>query len=104
MTVLISGICRRDRSVYLARRFEIFTSCRDTRRGMTEMTMLTEFEENVSFDADDPDFAPPTTAVRNVLRARYFTDVKFDVGKAKKTSTSHQGTGSCAWACLVFIC
>jgi hypothetical protein len=50
---------------------------------MTEMTMLTEFEENVSFDADDPDFAPPTTAVRNVLRARYFTDVKFDVGKGK---------------------
>jgi len=64
-------------------RFELYFLIGDSRPGMTEMTMLTEFEESVSFDADDPDFAPPTTAVRNVLRARYFTDVKFDVGKGK---------------------
>ncbi|XP_011347385.1 protein pinocchio isoform X2 [Ooceraea biroi] len=43
------------------------------------MTTLTEFEESVSFDADDPDFAPSSTAVRGVLRTRCFTDVKFDV-------------------------
>ncbi|XP_012228477.1 protein pinocchio [Linepithema humile] len=48
---------------------------------MTEKTTtLTEFEENVSFDADDPDFAPSSSAVRDVLRdVRRF--VKFDVNK-----------------------
>ncbi|XP_072765696.1 protein pinocchio [Anoplolepis gracilipes] len=46
---------------------------------MTETTTLTEFEENVSFDADDPDFAPSPPIIRNVLRdARRFVK-KFDV-------------------------
>ncbi|XP_077273935.1 protein pinocchio isoform X1 [Temnothorax americanus] len=51
---------------------------------MTETTTtLTEFEESVSFDADDPDFAPPTSdSVRDVLRdARRFADAKYDVSK-----------------------
>lgn len=46
---------------------------------MTETTTLTEFEENVSFDADDPDFAPSPPVKRNVLHdSRYFVG-KFDV-------------------------
>lgn len=46
---------------------------------MTEMTTMTEFEENVSFDADDPDFAPSPPVIRNVLRdARRFAE-KFDI-------------------------
>lgn len=45
---------------------------------------MTEFEESVSFDEDDPDFAPSASAgVRSVLRARRFTDAKFDVGKGE---------------------
>ncbi|XP_011633397.1 protein pinocchio isoform X2 [Pogonomyrmex barbatus] len=50
---------------------------------MTEKTMLTEFEENVSFDADDPDFAPSPNAARNVLLrdARRFMEAKFDINK-----------------------
>lgn len=50
---------------------------------MTEKTTtLTEFEENVSFDADDPDFAPSSSVVRDVLRdVRRF--VKFDVNNSK---------------------
>ncbi|XP_011688072.1 PREDICTED: uncharacterized protein LOC105450112 [Wasmannia auropunctata] len=54
------------------------------RRGVTEVsTTLTEFEESVSFDADDPDFAPTSDAVRNVLLrdARRLADAKFDVNK-----------------------
>ncbi|XP_011260736.1 protein pinocchio [Camponotus floridanus] len=46
---------------------------------MTETTTLTEFEENVSFDADDPDFAPSPPVKRNILHdSRYFVE-KFDV-------------------------
>lgn len=54
---------------------------------MTEKTTtLTEFEENVSFDADDPDFAPSSSAVREVLgNVRRF--VKFDVNKSKCHNT-----------------
>ncbi|EZA48874.1 hypothetical protein X777_12916 [Ooceraea biroi] len=60
---------------------------RFARRSVTEMTTLTEFEESVSFDADDPDFAPSSTAVRGVLRTRCFTDVKFDVSTGKRIFT-----------------
>jgi len=50
------------------------------RRGITETTTLTEFEESVSFDADDPDFAPTPNAARNVLYdERRLADAKFDV-------------------------
>ncbi|KOC60470.1 hypothetical protein WH47_07828 [Habropoda laboriosa] len=44
---------------------------------------MTEFEESVSFDIDDPDFAPsnPRTIARNVLRSVQFTDITFDVNK-----------------------
>lgn len=46
---------------------------------MTETTTLTEFEENVSFDADDPDFAPSSPVMPSILRdSRYFVE-KFDV-------------------------
>lgn len=59
------------------------------RRGMTETTMLTEFEESVSFDADDPDFAPTSNAVRNVLLrdVHRLADIKFDVNKGRHTLT-----------------
>lgn len=55
--------------------------CHNTGRSMTETTTLTEFEENVSFDADDPDFAPSPPAIRNVLRdaQRFVENAKFDV-------------------------
>ncbi|XP_029160505.1 protein pinocchio isoform X1 [Nylanderia fulva] len=48
---------------------------------MTETTTLTEFEENVSFDADDPDFAPSPPAIQNVLRdaRRFVKNARFDV-------------------------
>lgn len=44
---------------------------------------LTEFEENVAFDPDDPDFAPsnPRTVTNNVLRNSQFTDFAFGVNK-----------------------
>lgn len=54
------------------------------RRGTAEtttMTTLTEFEESVSFDADDPDFAPTSHAVRSAL-LRY-ADAKYDVTKGR---------------------
>ncbi|XP_047367454.1 protein pinocchio isoform X2 [Vespa velutina] len=45
---------------------------------------MTEFEENVSFDADDPDFAPKVTHIvvtQAVLRSMHFTDITFGVDK-----------------------
>ncbi|XP_020294190.1 protein pinocchio [Pseudomyrmex gracilis] len=46
------------------------------------MTTMTEFEESVSFDADDPDFAPSAEA-RNVLHdVRRFADAEPNVSKA----------------------
>lgn len=45
---------------------------------------MTEFEENVSFDADDPDFAPKVTRIvvtQTVLRSVHFTDITFGVDK-----------------------
>lgn len=44
---------------------------------------MTEFEENVSFDIDDPDFAPSknTTIAHNILRGMQFTDITFGVNK-----------------------
>lgn len=38
---------------------------------------MTEFEESVSFDLDDPDFAPvgPRTANQSVLRGVHFTEI-----------------------------
>lgn len=59
-------------------------SFRSFHTGMTEMTTLTEFEESVSFDADDPDFAPSS---RGVVRARRFTDVEHDVSEGKQISS-----------------
>ncbi|KAG7209286.1 hypothetical protein KM043_015400 [Ampulex compressa] len=56
---------------------------KDLRRRM-EGTM-TEFEESVSFDIDDPDFAPPSPRVtaQSVLRGMQFTDIAFGVNKRK---------------------
>lgn len=45
---------------------------------------MTEFEENVSFDADDPDFAPKVTHIvvaQTVFRSMHFTDITFGVDK-----------------------
>lgn len=46
---------------------------------------MTEFEENVSFDIDDPDFAPtyPPTIPHNVLHSVQFTDITFGVNKCE---------------------
>lgn len=46
---------------------------------------MTEFEENVSFDIDDPDFAPSknTTIAHNILRGMQFTDITFGVNKCE---------------------
>ncbi|XP_026295219.1 protein pinocchio isoform X3 [Apis mellifera] len=48
-----------------------------------ESSNMTEFEENVSFDIDDPDFAPSknTTITHNILRGMQFTDITFGVNK-----------------------
>nr|AAQ67419.1 EX4.8-5.8 [Apis mellifera] len=51
-----------------------------------ENSNMTEFEENVSFDIDDPDFAPSknTTITHNILRGMQFTDITFGVNKWSK--------------------
>ncbi|KAK2581011.1 hypothetical protein KPH14_006061 [Odynerus spinipes] len=45
---------------------------------------MTEFEESVSFDADDPDFAPAVAQIsimaQTVLRSVHFTDITFGAG------------------------
>ncbi|XP_018378547.1 PREDICTED: protein pinocchio [Trachymyrmex cornetzi] len=54
------------------------------RRGVTEATTLTEFEESVSFDADDPDFAPKPNTMLNVLHDAHclaLADTKIDISK-----------------------
>ncbi|XP_061929006.1 protein pinocchio isoform X5 [Apis cerana] len=49
---------------------------------VTMESSMTEFEENVSFDIDDPDFAPSnTTIAHNILRGVQFTDITFGVNK-----------------------
>ncbi|XP_003690902.2 protein pinocchio isoform X1 [Apis florea] len=49
---------------------------------VTMESTMTEFEENVSFDIDDPDFAPSnTTIAHNILRGMQFTDITFGVNK-----------------------
>ncbi|XP_076303001.1 uncharacterized protein LOC143221437, partial [Lasioglossum baleicum] len=56
----------------------------DSSRALRSMeSTLTEFEENLSFDIDDPDFAPlnPRTIAQNVLRSVQFTDITFGVNK-----------------------
>ncbi|XP_053980079.1 protein pinocchio [Hylaeus volcanicus] len=44
---------------------------------------MTEFEESVSFDIDDPDFAPSNSRAiaHNVLRSVQFTDIAFGINK-----------------------
>lgn len=50
---------------------------------------MTEFEESVSFDADDPDFAPTVAKIsimaQTVLRTVHFTDIAF--GAVDKQAT-----------------
>lgn len=51
---------------------------------VTMESTMTEFEENVSFDIDDPDFAPSnTTIAHNILRGVQFTDITFGVNKCE---------------------
>lgn len=44
---------------------------------------MTEFEENVSFDIDDPDFAPSNLPNSNAYHAVQFSDIMFDVNKCE---------------------
>ena len=47
---------------------------------------MTEFEENVSFDIDDPDFAPSNLRAvpnSNAYRAVQFSDITFGVNKCE---------------------
>ncbi|XP_015186812.1 PREDICTED: uncharacterized protein LOC107071900 [Polistes dominula] len=65
---------------------------------MTEGTM-TEYEENVSFDADDPDFAPKVAAhhivvAQTVLRSVHFTDITFGVDKLATTYQNNMSVTS----------
>ena len=58
------------------------------RQGVTEATTLTEFEESVSFDADDPDFAPKPNTMQNVLcnvHCLALADAKIDINKGRYT-------------------
>ena len=55
---------------------------------------LTEFEESVSFDLDDPDFAPasvPRTAAQGVFRGvKFATEIAMNVNKCEyRTFISH---------------
>ncbi|KAK1133448.1 hypothetical protein K0M31_011255 [Melipona bicolor] len=58
---------------------------------------MTEFEENVSFDIDDPDFAPsnlravPNSNI-NAYCAVQFSDITFGVNKCEYIRFSGMGT------------
>lgn len=55
---------------------------------------LTEFEENLFFDIDDPDFAPPNPCAiaHNVLHNVQFSDIAFGVNKCKYIHSVHFNT------------
>ncbi|KAL2712014.1 protein pinocchio isoform X3 [Vespula squamosa] len=61
---------------------------------------MTEFEENVSFDADDPDFAPKVTHIvvaQTVLRSVHFTDITFGVDKLSPACRKKRLIGVESW-------
>ncbi|KAI4497114.1 hypothetical protein M0802_007860 [Mischocyttarus mexicanus] len=64
-----------------------------------EGTMMTEFEENVSFDADDPDFDSKVVrrhivVAQTVLRSVHFTDITFGVDKLASYNNNNMSVTS----------
>ncbi|CAD1468915.1 unnamed protein product, partial [Heterotrigona itama] len=68
------------------------------RLGVIEImeSTMTEFEENVSFDIDDPDFAPSNLrAIPNssaTYRTVQFSDITFGVNKCEYVHFAGMGT------------